>query len=328
MSTSFPLLLQRFFAEHLIAQRNLSPNTIAAYRDTFRMLLAFLARTSRQSVDRLTLGAITPEAVLAFLDELERKRENTVRTRNARLAAIRSFARYALSAAAPEFLAVGHRLLAVPFKRGDQPLLGYMSRDEVTALLATIDVRTKSGERDHLFFTMLYNTGARVSELLRVRPSDVEGRVVRLHGKGRKERAVPLWPQTVRQMRRWIDREQIRNDQVLFASARGAPLTRGGVGFRLALWLRKAATKCESLRRRTITPHTFRHTTAMHLLQSGVAVEVIALWLGHESPNTTHLYVEADLNMKQDCLGRLAEPSPKPRRRGEYSRVLAFLEAL
>lgn len=325
---SFPLLIQRFFAEHLLAQRNLSVHTVAAYRDTFRLLLGFLAQHSRRPVDQLTLTALTPDAILAFLDQLETKRRNTVRTRNARLAAIRSFARYALAVAAPEFLAAGHRIMAVPFKRGPKPLLGFMTRDEMTALLAAIDIAGWCGRRDRLLFTLLYHTGARVSEALHVRAADVDGRVLALHGKGRKERTVPLAPETHRQLRRWVQDNALRADQPLFANARGAPLTRAGVGFRLAHWLRKAAATCPTLGRRKITPHTFRHSTAMHLLQSGVAVEVIALWLGHDNPATTHLYVEADLKMKQDCLARLEKPSPTPRRRAQYSRVLAFLEAL
>lgn len=256
---SFPLLIQRFFAEHLLAQRNLSPNTIAAYRDTFRLLLGYLARHWRKPVDQLTLAALTPEAVLAFLDELERIRGNSVRTRNARLAAIHSFTRFALAHAGPEFLATGHRILAVPFKGGTKPMLGFMTRAEVTALLGAIDCTAWSGRRDHLLFSFLYNTGARISEALRLRAADIHGRVIQLHGKGRKQRTVPLWPDTLRQLRGWIRSNEIKPDAPLFANAREGQLTRAGAAFRLAIWVRKAEKACSSLRGRTISTHTFRH---------------------------------------------------------------------
>jgi site-specific recombinase XerD len=326
---SFPELLQRFFAEHLTAQRNLSAHTVAAYRDSFRLLLRFLSAHLRVSIDQLTLESLTPEAILIFLDHLERSRGNGARTRNCRLAAIRAFTRFVLSLADPGAFANGHRLLAIPIKRSARPLLGYLTREEIEAVLAAPDVASWSGRRDHLLFALLYNTGARISEALQLRVGDVQDRIVRLQGKGRKQRAVPLWSKTASEVSRWSRENQLQPGQPLFTNTRGTPLTRHGARFRLRAALRIATKKCPVLAGRKIGPHTFRHSCAMHLLQSGVALEVVALWLGHEQPATTHGYVEADLKMKEESLGRLEELPPARRpRRAPSSRLLAFLEAL
>lgn len=327
--TPFPSLLQRFFAEHLLTQRRVSPQTIAAYRDTFRLLLRFLSGHLRCSVDQLSLTAISAENVLAFLDHLESERGNTIRTRNARLAAVRSFVRFVLAQVGPEFLPTGQRVLAVPMKRFNRPLLGCLSREEVRAILDALDGVSWNSRRDRLFFTLMYNTGARVSELTTLRLADLMGDAVRLHGKGRKDRAVPLWSQTRRLLRHWIRANRLQPEQYLFTNRYGTPLTRAGANFRLRVAVRRALAVCPSLAQRRISPHTLRHTTAFHLLQSGVALEVIALWLGHESPVTTHNYIEADLKMKADVLRKLEAPSPPKRhRRAQYPRLLAFLEAL
>jgi len=324
----FPSLVQRFFAEHLRAQRNLSPHTVRGYRDSFRLLLRFLADYHRRPIDEITLGSFTPEAVLAFLDHLESARGNCVQTRNVRLASVRAFARFAAAQATPELLAPAQRILSIPSKKAQRRQLGFMSRDEVAALIRATG-KSWSGQRDQLLFTLLYNTGARVSEALAIRPGDLHDRSVTLHGKGRKERSVPLWPATLRQLRRWCQTNGIKPEQLVFTNRTGGPLTREGVAFRLALCVRCAAQDCPSLGKRRITPHTFRHTTAMHLLQAGIPLEVIALWLGHERPATTHLYVEADLKMKQQCL-KLLEPtgSPATPRRKPQSHLISFLEAL
>lgn len=326
---TFPELVQRFFTEHLAAQRNLSLHTIAAYRDSFRLLLRFLSAHHHASIDKLTLESLTSEAVLAFLDDLERTRGNTPRTRNYRLAAIRAFIRFVLSIAEPGVFVEGHRVLAIPVKRSARPMLGFMTREEVNAVLAAPNRASWSGRRDHLLFTLLYNTGARVSEALQLHVADVQDRVVRLHGKGRKDRAVPIWAQTATAIKRWCRDNQLRADQLLFTNLRGGPLTRQGARFRLRLALRIAASTCPALASRKIGPHTFRHSCAMHLLQSGVALEVIALWMGHEQPITTHGYVEADLQMKEASLRRLEEvPAARRPRRAPESRLLSFLEAV
>lgn len=204
-----------------------------------------------------------------------------------------------------------------------------MTREEIDAVLAATDPATRSGQRDRLLFTFLYNTGARISEALQLRVQDLLDHAVHLRGKGRKDRAVPVWPGTERLLRQWCKTNRLTPEELIFTNRNGEPLSRDGVAFRLALTLRKAAQHCPSLTKRRITCHTFRHACAMSLLQAGVALEVIALWLGHAKPLTTHGYIEADLRMKADCLKRLTEPTA-PRRRSaqESSRLLAFLEAV
>lgn len=325
-----PDLVQRFFADYLVGQRNLSVHTRDGYRDTFRLFLAFLSTRHRRAVDQLTLDTITPESVLAFLDHLERARGNATRTRNLRLAAIRTFVRFVLGRrAGVDFLAIGHRILAIPQKKAVKPMLGFMTREEIDAVLAAADQTTWSGRRDALLFTLLYNTGARISEALQIRGVDLLNRAVHLRGKGRKDRTVPVWPRLERSLRRWCKTNRIDPGHLVFTNRSGEPLSRDGVAFRLALTVRKAGVQCPSLTGRRITCHTFRHSCAMSLLRAGVALEVIALWLGHAKPLTTHGYVEADLKMKADCLQRLAEPKPRRRRfPEESSRLLAFLEAI
>lgn len=325
----FAGLVQRFFAEYLAAQRNLSPHTRLSYRNTFRLLLHFLAEQHRRSVDQLTLGALTPESILAFLDHLERTRRNSPRTRNVRLAAIRTFVRYVLGTAALEFLGPGQRILAIPLKKSSRAALGFMTREEIDAVLAATDQNTWSGRRDLLLFTLLYNTGARISEALQLRAHDVHNDIVLLHGKGRKAREVPLWPQTARRLRRWCISNKIAPDHLVFTNRWGGPLSHDGVSCRLDLAVKQAAAQCPSLKGRRITSHRFRNSCAMALLQAGVPLEVIALYLGHSRPITTHAYVEADLKMKADCLRRLTAPKmPKDSQRDEQSRLLAFLEAV
>lgn len=327
---SLASLLQRFFADYLPTQRNLSRHTLRAYRDTFRLFLKFLFQHRQIAIDKVSFDDLDPTVVLSFLEHLESHRHNSVRSRNARLAALRSFARFATSQASPERLAVCQRLLALPVKRWIRPTIGFMNRSEIAAVLDAIPTQTWSGRRDHLFFSLLYNTGARVSEMLQLRVMDHQGRTVCLHGKGRKERTVPLWNSTDRQLRQWIQSNHIAPDQPIFTNYRREPLSREGVAFRLASAVQTASARCHSLRNKRITPHTFRHTCAMHLLQSGISLEVIALWLGHERPTTTHGYVQADIHIKQQCLDRLEHPVKRRQQKSQLdgSRLLAFLEAI
>jgi site-specific recombinase XerD len=323
-------LLPRFFTEHLVDQRNVSPCTVAAYRDTFRLLLRFIQRTRRAKPSVLPLQVLTPASILAFLPHLESERGNTIRSRNARLAAIRSFLHYASDLLGTELPEVTRRILSIPWKRQVQPLLGFLSREEVQAILAATD-NTWTGRRDRLLFQLLYNTGARVSEITAVRVSDVltaDGAQIKLHGKGRKQRIVPLWRQTQSQVRRWIKENELAPEAPLLPNRFGQPLSRSGVAWQLRRWLRQAAIKAPSLQRRHISPHTFRHTIAMHLLQSGVAPEIIALWLGHESPNTTHLYVEADFEMKRKTLDKLTPTRTKRLGAQPPDQLLHFLDQL
>lgn len=323
-------LLTRFFSEHLQQHRNVSRNTIAAYADTFRLLLRFLNRTRRIKSATLELGILTPDRVLAFLQYLESNRGNSSRSRNARLAAIRSFIRYAQDLVGPELPEKVGRILAIPRKRHTQPVLGFLTRDEIDSILAATSP-TWSGQRDHLLFLLLYNTGARVSEVLSLHVRDVlaaDGAHLILHGKGRKERTIPLWRSTQHRLRQWIRQNRLASEAPLLPNRFGHPMTRSGVAWQLRQLVRKAAAQTPSLRGRRISPHTFRHSTAMHLLQGGVATEVIALWLGHERPNTTHHYVEADLQMKSKALEALRTPKGKRRPQTQHDELLRFLESL
>jgi integrase/recombinase XerD len=332
LSPDFPTLVRDFFGQRLLAQRNASPQTIAAYRDTFRLLLRFLQKEGRADLAALTLSDLDAPMVMAFLDHLERDRHNAIRTRNARLVALRSFFRYA-AGRDPANLPTTQRVLAIPQKRCDTPLLGFLTREEIDAILAAIDLTTWCGRRDQALLATLYNTGARVSEAIGLRVADLAGAGAReatlhLRGKGRKERLVPVWRSTARVLAAWVTSNSLGPEAPLFPNRGGTRMTRSGVEQRLRLAVDRAATACPSLRRKRISPHTLRHTTAMHLLQSGVSITVIALWLGHEDPTTTHRYVEADLSMKRRALATLTEPSPRTPRVPPSEALLAFLEAL
>ena len=327
---SFAALLQAFFAEHLTQHRALSPRTVAVYRDAFLLFLGFAQTHSGKPPQALTLADLTPELVLAFLDHLEQQRHNTVRTRNARLAALRTFLKFAARRDLAS-LQIIERALGVPMKRFERPLPEFLSREEMQAVIGTPGESWVS-QRDHLLLGMLYNTGARVSEIIGVRIADVvlDGAAcVHLHGKGRKQRTVPLWHSTVREIRAWLKcNPQLDARSALLPNRGGQAMTRFNVTQRLEIALRSAAKLHPELGRRRISPHTIRHTTAMHLLQAGVDISVIALWLGHERPTTTHLYVEADLAMKDRALARLQEPDAEVRRYRAPDSLLEFLKTL
>jgi integrase/recombinase XerD len=323
-------LLIHFFSDYLGQQRQLSRHTVLAYRDTFRLLLRFLKRTYHLAPATLELSELTPKRILAFLAYLEQERANSVRSRNARLAALRSFARYAKDTLDPDLPASMRRLLAIPVKRYHRPLLGFLTRAEVEAILAAAG-ETWTGRRDYLLFLLLYHTGARISEILSLRVRDVlvtDGRSLTLQGKGRKQRSVPLWRTTQTRLRQWIKENPGEPESPLFPNRFGQSLTRSGAAWQLRQIVQRAAAQIPSLRQRRISPHTFRHAGAMHLLQGGVAPEIIALWLGHESPNTTHLYVEADLNMKRQALDILVPPKGKPLQKTGDDPLAQFLENL
>lgn len=326
---SFAALVRNFFCDRLVKQQDVSPHTVAAYRDAFRLLLAFL-KQRRSSRAELSLDDIDAPTVLAFLEHLETRRRNSVRTRNARLAAIRAFITYA-SACDPAALPLAQRVLAIPRKRFDRPLLGYLTRAEVQAVLDTPDPATWSGRRDRALFTVMYNTGTRVSEAIGLRREDVQlgpSASVRVHGKGRKDRRVPLWKATAALLTEWLKELTPGEGTPLFPNRRGLPLSRSGVEDRLDRVVCAAADQCHSLKDKNVSPHTLRHTTAMHLLQAGVDITLIALWLGHESSETTHYYVEADIEMKRRALSRIVEPPVKNGRRKKADELLDFLDRL
>ena len=327
---SFPQLLQKFFTQRLRQQQHASPCTVAAYRDCFRLLLAYAGCRLHRRPSDIAMGDLDAALILGFLDHLERDRHNCIRTRNARFAAIRSFMEY-VSFEEPSALALTRSVLAIPMKRFEQPIVGFLSRDHMEAILAAPDVSTWVGWRDHLMLATLYNTGARVSELLGMRVADlVFGPTswIHIHGKGRKERSVPLWNETANELKRWLRHNSGAPDAPLFPGRTGDPLTRVGFTERLKLAALGASRQFPELSKRRIFPHMVRHSLAMHMLQAGVDITVIALWLGHESPVTTHRYVEADLQMKERALKALQVPSRAPQRYRPPDDVLRFLQTL
>lgn len=330
LAPSFPALVQMFFTQYLVEQRALSPQTVAAYRDTFLLFLGFVQKHLGKPSTALLMADITPELILAFLDHLEHERHNNVRSRNARLAALRAFLKFAARHDVSSLYVV-ERALGVPMKRFERTMLGFLSREEMLAVIGDSG-ETWTSQRDHLLLGLLYNTGARVSEIIGVKVADVvlDGAAcVHLRGKGRKQRSVPLWKSTVIEIRAWLRlNQQMGIDATLIPNRSGNAMTRTNVAERLHLAVCSAAKTVGSLDKRCISPHTIRHTTAMHLLQSGVNISVIALWLGHESPTATHMYVEADLAMKDRALARLQEPCSKPPRYQATDALLQFLKTL
>lgn len=333
MSKAFSPLskwVQDFFWQRLQAQQQVSPHTISSYRDTLRLLVAFVEKVSGRPGDRQTLADWGAPMILQFLDHLEKERNCHPRTRNARLAALRALMRY-LVQQAPEALETASQVLAIPFKRFDRRLVEPLSVAEVNAILAATDQTTYAGRRDHLLFNLLYHTGARVSEALNLKWQDVRwghSSVVCFHGKGRKERTVPLLKPISEELKRMLAANGGEPGSWVFRNRFGGVLSRSGVEKRLRRTVRTAAKSSPSLAKRSVSAHVFRHTTAMGLLQAGVDITVIALLLGHESPNTTHHYVELDLHMKERALKKLPSSKNKSRRFKPTGKLLSFLNAL
>ena len=328
--TALAPLLEAFFTERLMRQRRASPHTVAAYRDTFRLLLRFVQKTRGQSPNTLRLDDLDASLVSAFLDDLETGRHNSVRTRNARLAAIHSFFRY-LAIQEPAHAALIQRVLAIPQKRFERHLVRFLTRPEIEALLAAPDTSTWLGRRDHVLLLVAIQTGLRVSELTGLRCDSIElghGAYVRCLGKGRKERCTPLNRQCVRVLRAWVRECGGTPSDALFPSLRGGKLSRDAVERLVMKYATLAHQCCPSLKGRRITPHVLRHTTAVQLLQAGVDRAVIALWLGHEQIETTQIYLDADLQMKERALALTAPPNIKVTRYRPPDELLAFLESL
>jgi site-specific recombinase XerD len=327
-------LLRGFFHERLAGQLQASGNTIKSYRDTMRLLLTFVASLHGKSPAKLELDDISLEAMLAFLDHLEETRSNTARSRNQRLAAIKAFAHH-IAFADPESVAWSRRALEIPAKRFQRTMFTYLTKEEMDAVLAAPDLAQWEGRRDYALLSFMYNTGARVAEVIGLTESRLRLTSpcqVELIGKGGKHRIVPLWPATARTLEAWLEEAVAlrKENEAVFVNARGRNLTRNGVNYILNQNVRKAAPSCLALAKKSISPHTIRHTTAMHLLQAGVDLNLIRCWLGHVSLDTTHQYVEADLEMKRKALEKggitaadRAAPSWKP-----TDDVLAFLNSL
>lgn len=304
-----------FFQQHLISQRGLSTNTVLAYRDALKLLLQYITEHYHKDCTDITIEDITADAVKQFLHHLENDRHNSVKTRNARLAAIHAFSRY-LAALDPRLMAHCQPLLAVPFKRCTQSVFEYLERDEVQRIFNQIDFHKSQGLRDNAVFRMLYNTGMRAQELVNLDVNNIRFNrpyYVRILGKGRKERTCPLWPETMRALKTYLEKRLVRfTDAVpLFVNSQEQRLTRFGLRYIISRHVELTAKTCPSLQTRNITPHSFRHTTAMHLLHSGVDLNMIRSWLGHSSIETTHTYVEIDLEMKRKTLKSCERLLPK-----------------
>ena len=328
--TAIAATMQAFFTERLIAQRRASPHTIAAYRDTWRLLLGFAAQRTRTPPFRLDIADLDAPMISAFLDHLEHQRGNTIRSRNARLAAIHSLFSFA-ALRHPEHAADIARVLAIPPKRSDQTIVTFLTSTETEALLAVPDRATRTGRRDHAWILLAIQTGLRASELTALTRRDVHlgtGAYVACHGKGRKNRITPLTPGTVTTLRTWLAEHAGTPDDPLFTTIRGGPMSRDALQQRLTLYATAARRTCPTLTSKNVTPHVLRHSAAMALLHAGTDITVIALWLGHESVTTTQIYLQADMELKQRALDRTTPPASLPGRYKPPDRLLAFLEAL
>jgi len=324
-------LLQGFFSDKLIRQRQASPHTIAAYRDAFKLLLGFICRRTGRQPAVLGIPDLDAVTIGAFLQHLEHERGNTATTRNARLAAIHSFFRYA-ALRAPEHALIIQRVLAIPPKRLDRAIVSYLTRAETDALIAAPDRATWLGRRDHTLLLLAVHTGLRVSELTGLTLTDIQlgvGAHIRCHGKGRKDRATPLTRPTVKVLRTWLAERGGHGGDPLFPTRRGGVLSRDAVQRLVAKHTATASLTSPSLSTKTVSPHTLRHSTAMALLHAGVDISVIALWLGHESTEVTQIYLHADMTIKERALARITPPAG--RATGRYKppdNLLAFLDDL
>jgi site-specific recombinase XerD len=322
--------LQAFFTDYLTRQRQASPHTIAAYRDAIRLLLQFTAKRTGKQPNRLDIADLDAPLLVAFLDHLEHERHNTARTRNARLAAIHSLYQYA-ALRHPEHAALIARVLAIPPKRADKPIVTFLNEHELDALLAAPDRTTWTGRRDHAIILTAAQTGLRAGELLSLDCSDIHlgtGAHITCVGKGRKHRVTPLIPITVATLRVWLTERAGRPDEPLFPTRQGRRLSHDALEHRLTKHATAASHNCRSLADKKITPHVLRHTAAVRLLNAPVDTATIALWLGHESDQTTQIYLHADLTLKQRAIDRTAPPGTKPGRYQPPDALLAFLGSL
>ena len=325
--------LRDYFSDHLPRVRGMSPHTLCSYRDSLTLLLRYVAAKRRMPVDKLDIGDLDAGRTIAFLQDLEDKRGNSVSTRNVRLAAVHAFFRY-LAASDPGRIEQSQRILGVPFKRSRARSIEYLEYEEIQAVLNSIARTTAAGRRDYALLATMFNTGARVQEILDLRPCDLQlGRPshVRLVGKGRKERVCPLWPQTADLLKNLLAESATASDSTrpLFLNSRGQPLTRFGVRYLLRKHCERARTAAPSLKRKRLHPHSIRHSSAIHLLKSGVDFVSISQWLGHASVNTTNRYAKVDIEMKRAAISRAQPPQKNRSRRWRKDvSLLAWLEAL
>ena len=330
ISARFPFLLQSFFTDRLLRQRQASPHTIAGYRDCFRLLLQFAKKRLGKMPSQLRIEDLDAPFIGLFLDHLENIRSNSARTRNIRLGAIHSFFRY-VALEEPAHALHCQRILAVPNKRHVRRPIEFLEREEIDALLAVPNRSTWIGRRDRTLILVAVQTGLRVSELIGLNCQDVvlgTGAHVRCLGKGRKQRCTPLRPETAKMLEVWLRERHSQPEEPVFPSVRGGRLSRDAIECLLTKYTHLAAQSCPSLKRKRISPHVCRHAAAMDLLHHGVDRSVIALWLGHESPETTNVYLHADMRLKEKALSRTEPLAVKPRRYRPDDKLLAFLETL
>jgi site-specific recombinase XerD len=330
---SLPALIQKFFLQWLMTQRNVSPETIKSYRDTFRIYVKYLETVHKIKPKAITVNCLEVEYILGFLDSLEKDRGNQPKTINVRLSALNSFLRF-LSFEIPEYSGLLSRSLMIPYRKEERHSMDFLTKDEYQALVDVCDPDLPLGRRDQLMLLLLYNTGVRVSELVGLKVQDIVRDAagmpsyIHIHGKGRKERDVPLWKSTSAFLCKFIESYGTDITTKLFINRTDGALTRSGVRYRLQILVKKASLSVPSLNHKTISPHTFRHTVALNLLQSGVDISTIAIWLGHESILTTHKYMAADMEMKRWTLEKIQETGVKSFRFRPDNAMLAFLDSL
>jgi site-specific recombinase XerD len=327
---TFASLLEAFFTDRLMKQRQASPNTIASYRDTFRLLLRYLQEHRNKRPSSIALSDLRASAITGFLNHLEKQRGNKPRSRNIRLAAIRSFFHY-VAFEEPGYAELIQHVLAIPRKRWHRRLVSFLSPVETDTLIRMIDSKTKSGRRDYALLLLASQTGLRVSELIGLTNKDVtfgKGTHIYCHGKGRKERCVPVIKSTAKVLKDWMREQDGDPDDPIFTNAHGHTLSRDGVAYILKKYVKLAEQKCPSLRSKRVSPHVLRHTNAVNLLQAGVDQATIALWLGHESVETTQIYLHADMEYKEKVLRKFAGGKTKSVKYRPDDELLAFLNSL
>ncbi len=329
---SFPNLLQAFFYDRLGHQRNLSHYTVMSYRDTWRLFLRFVCERSRKSIAAITLNDMDAATVLAFLRHLEEERKVCVGTRNCRLAAVHAFFDF-VAEREPSLVAQCAEIARIPSKRTNRPTMCYLEEDEIIEILKQPNSSTTEGQRDHVLFSLLYNTGARIQEALNITPGSIRfdsPAHVHLIGKGKKERICPLWPETVTLLKALLRRQPRADDEPIFVNCYGQPLGAAGVRFKLNQYVQAAAQTMPSLRKKKISPHVFRHSAGVMLVAAGVDITVIRNWLGHAHLDTTNLYARANLETKRKALEQV-DPSSRPGKPPRWKKdaeLLAWLDSL
>ncbi len=332
MTHSLAPIMKRFFSHYLPVQKGLSINTLSTYRDAIKLLLCFSADILKKPADKLTIEDITESIILKFLDHLETKRNCIARTRNGRLAAIRSLFAF-ISREEPVLLVQCQQIRAIPLKRTEHKQVEYLEEKELQVVLNGIDINSRTGIRDRALFLLLYNTGARVSEIVHLELDDMRldgAAQVNLLGKGKKHRSCPLWPETVAAIQAYLTNRTPKEveTQSVFLNANGVSITRFGIRHITRKYGIKAQVKCPSIKRKPVNPHTIRHTTAMHLLHSGNDINMISYWLGHADINTTHMYIEIDMDMKRKMLEKSDAPKVNKKAPWQKPKILDWLDKL